>query len=107
MINGIWGNWFWAISSSPFTWTVTVNMPPSDVYAEASLAKVRGSGSASAYIFGYEFFDPASNTTRSMGFYQNPDMAPSFTYIRGTPSVRFWLTVNNMFGFATWKLYFL
>ena len=107
MINGIMGTGFWAISSSQFTWTVTFNMAPSNVFADVALSKVSGNGSAMAYIHHYTFFDTGSNTFMTRSWAGAPDQAPTLDNIHSSPSVTFGLTINNMFGFGTAKLYFL
>lgn len=106
MITNLAGKWFWAISSSQFTWTTTFNMAPSNVIAEAVLSKVSGSGSAMAYIYAYTFYNTGSNTFMSRSWYGAPDQAPTLEYIHSCPSITFGLTVNNMYGFGTCKLYF-
>lgn len=94
-IENIYSTWYWASSSGPFSWTITVGIPNRTVTAQAALAEIRGNGEAFAFINGW-------CTQPSPGQeFCNVDAQESVVTLNNATSVTFEVHVNNMYAKAT------
>ena len=102
----------WAIAPNSFTITVSFEFGARlNVIADATLSKTAGydsrAGQAFAFISSFFQFDFGRQTDEEISFVGASDQAPTSRELDQCSEVDFGLTVNDMFAWGTFKLFFL
>lgn len=103
-ISNIYSGYMWASSGGQHEASLTIARSGGRgwAFAEASLARVRGSGAAYAWISGYRY-QPSPDQIL-VGLAPDPDGATSATWISNCLSATFTVRVVNEYAFAVAKL---
>lgn len=103
-ISNIYSSSLWAISGGQHEISVTIARSGGKgwAFAEASLARISGSGAAYAWISAYRY-QPSPDQIL-VGVDPNPDGAQSATWISNCLSATFTVRVINEYAYAVAKL---
>lgn len=103
-ISNVYSSWMWAISGGQHDVSVTIARQGGRgwAFAETSLARVAGGGTASAWISGFRYQPSADQILNALS--PDPDGARSAFWISNCLSATFTVRVNNAYAYAIAKL---